>query len=72
MGQGPESLDRLGTLSLSKRTVEGQAISTLKREHPPSPRLPPSPGFGGTSWRDKNSLLQNPAVIDRRYRRSRG
>ena len=23
MGQGPESLDRLGTLSLSKRPVEG-------------------------------------------------
>ena len=26
------------------------------REDPPSPRIPPSPGFGGTSWRDKSSL----------------
>ena len=38
--------------------VEGQAISARNREYPPSPRL----------WRDKNSLLQNPAVIDRRYK----
>ena len=38
--------------------VEGQAILTRNREHPPSPTL----------GRDKSSLLQNSAVIDRRYR----
>jgi hypothetical protein len=27
-----------------------------EREHPPSPLLPPSLGFGGTSWRDMSSL----------------
>jgi len=48
--------------------VAGQAIATPTREHPPSPGLPPSPGFrlrpasagqvGRTSWRDQSSLLQ--------------
>jgi hypothetical protein len=34
-----------------------------EREHPPSTRLPPSPGFGGTSWRDKSSLTYKIADI---------
>ena len=34
----------------------GLARGESERERPPSSRLPPSPGFGGTSWRDKSSL----------------
>jgi hypothetical protein len=32
MGQGPESLDRLGTLSLSKRPAEGLTLAATRME----------------------------------------
>ena len=41
MGQGPESLDRLGTLSLSKRPVEGLTRAATKREARPADERQP-------------------------------